>query len=164
MRYIILFVGFFVFASCDNKSSYQPPSTPQPVEPVINDTPVVEPEPPKVYVVDDIIGKWNVTLKCTETSCDWVKVDDMKPETWLISKEGDLIKINVLDNKETASSYDGIFRGGSMRFQGTQFDGLRTGKSTIIASIEKDDVIEGTREVLVDEPCKIVYTVTAKKD
>jgi hypothetical protein len=44
-----------------------------------------------------LIGKWNVRMTCTETSCPGSAVGDIKTESWVISYEGNYLEAKAME-------------------------------------------------------------------
>lgn len=162
----LLFAQALMFFGCAEQNSTTPSTTivepvkPEPI-PVPPDTPVV-PEP-KEYLDTDILGIWNVTMEATISNCSRTNVGDAMVEVWNIEKTNGQIKIRVTNNQRTNNNYTGLVESNTLVCDGGGISYLVNAKIILKMSITDENNMEGTRELLLDEPCRAVYKVTAKK-
>ncbi len=104
----------------------------------------------------DLIGKWAVKMRCTETDCEGSAIGDVKAEQWEISYNDDsTVTAQAFAGKSLSRVYTGCYQGGVLQ--------LVDDKAIRVSlSFTDKDKMEGTREIS-QANCKIVYSLSANK-
>ena len=112
-----------------------------------------------------LVGKWQVSMTCTETNCPGSAVGDTKTEQWLISKSAGSIIVQAYSNQTVNRVYVGKYHQGSIRLtaQPILTDIDTTTNIKVVLQPQKDSVaLAGTRTIHRAD-CTIVYEMTLKK-
>jgi hypothetical protein len=110
-------------------------------------------------------GKWNVTMRCTETTCSGSAVGDTKNEQWEISYENNGIVAKAFSENKLVRVYTGSNNEGIVELS-TEPDNPDLSKSTrMIVRLQsiKENEISGLREILRPDNCHIIYALELKK-
>ena len=111
----------------------------------------------------DLIGTWKIIMESAFSDCENTSVGDIKSETWNISKKGGKLIVDVTENDNTNTSYEGELYRDKLTFSATYYSGFFKGKIRVDAGLINDHLFQGTREIMIDVPCRIVYSLKAKK-
>lgn len=162
---IYLFAALF-FYSCSEQNKETPAVNIDSIATVDSavQTPVVI-QPPKVLSIHDFIGKWKITMETTETTCEGNKEGDIKQEVWTITKADGKIVVVVTENTNTNDTYTGDFSEQKFKLKGSAYGLFVKGDVSVKGELIDENNFEGVREIIIDQPCKIVYKLTGiKKD
>ncbi len=110
-------------------------------------------------------GNWNVTMRCTETTCAGSAVGDVKKEQWQIAFQSNtIIATATIDNK-VVRVYSGNFIGNSFVLTAQQESGEAPQGTRIVVRLQKnkDNQLSGQREIIRPQECKIVYSLDLQK-
>lgn len=154
----IYFIGLLICHSCNVQSKKSSEATVM-IDSVV--LPDVSHKP--LPTIRDFIGKWKVTMETTESTCKNNQEGDIKQEIWTITKEDGKIKVKVTDNKETNDSYTGSYVNQQFLLKGIAYDLFYNGDVTVHGALIDENNFEGTREIIISTPCKIVYKITGAK-
>ena len=112
-----------------------------------------------------LAGIWTVKMNCTETTCAGSAVGDVKTEEWEISYQGNSIIAKAMAGKNLVRIYTGSSSGNTMELAAQLEDSasrkLTTMKVRITAT--RDNEMEGQREIIREDDCKIVYALELKR-
>lgn len=109
-----------------------------------------------------LVGKWLVKMKCIETTCPGSAIGDTKTEHWQISYEEDKLVVHTISANKLSRVYSGFFKGGNLELQVEA--GKETGANITVSLRRKDEQrLEGMREVIQPEGCKILYALEVEK-
>lgn len=114
----------------------------------------------KGYSPSSIVGNWEVAMNCTSSDCSNSAVGDIRTETWQIQFRDNKIKVTVTNSDTQVKEYEGTLNGNTLTLKSTRTAGFSTGKATINVSLQDDNQMTGTREVLKGSGstiCKIEY-------
>ncbi len=111
-----------------------------------------------------IVGKWSVTMICTETNCSGSAVGDTKTEQWEIAYQDDALVARARAGKELVRVYTGRYYGNTIQLTAQQEESAQklTRMIVRIQEIRKNEM-EGRREIIRPEDCRIIYSLLLKK-
>lgn len=154
MRLIFQLAFALLFSACSNSDRAET-KTEYP-QPVINE--------PVIYTEGDLAGIWNVVMEVSETTCDSKKVGDITAERWVFEKENDKLIVRVKDNSLTNDRYEGTFNNNILKLHGKAYGLFQEGDVNVKVEIIGGNAFSGTREIIINTPCKILYNITATKN
>lgn len=103
-----------------------------------------------------LIGKWYVTMRCTETNCEGSAIGDIKAERWEISYTDDTcVTATAYSGKNISRIYTGYYKTAGLQL-------VDENDIRVNLSFTKKERMEGTREI-PQKNCKIIYSITADK-
>lgn len=105
-------------------------------------------------------GKWAIKMQCIETSCDGSAIGDSKTETWEITSTENQVVAKVFSGKKLSRIYNGAYKQNALIL----VDDQSPTESVIKISLRLTPAqgMEGSREI-IQENCKIIYSLAAKK-
>lgn len=112
-----------------------------------------------------LIGRWNVKMTCTETTCPGSAVGDTKTETWDIGYENNLIVAKAIVSDKLVRVYTGGYDGNVLTLTENVPDtpSEPTTKMTIRLTLTGNETMDGRREIVRENECKIVYDLQLNK-
>jgi len=118
-----------------------------------------------VMLYPELPGKWNVAMRCTETTCPGSAVGDIKNEQWEISYAGNTIVAKAFADNKLVRVYTGRNNGSAVELF-TEPDNadpaLSTRMTVRFQEINKNQ-IRGQREILRSDKCHIIYSLELNK-
>lgn len=110
-------------------------------------------------------GKWNVTMRCTETTCPGSAVGDIKNEQWEISYQDNQIVARAFSDNKLVRFYSGSNNGGTVELstEPDNPDPLLSTKMIVRLQEIKETEIHGQREIIRPDNCHIIYSLDFKK-
>ena len=113
----------------------------------------------------DLPGLYNVTMKCTETSCPGSAVGDTQNEQWEIGFENNSVIIKAMSDKKLVRIYKGSYIGNSIELSAQPENMAAPQAGIIIVRLQetKENGLEGLREVTRQEDCRIIYDLDFQK-
>jgi len=125
-------------------------------------------EESKKFGFSDVVGVWNITMRCIQSDCPSTSIGDIRTETWHINYENYSISVVVIGNKNTNRDYEGDFNGKKLTLKNEVDNGSAWSSSISKTNVElimkNEKFLEGIREVLNPDPCIIRYYVSAIKN
>ena len=111
-----------------------------------------------------LIGRWNTRMTCTETTCPGSAIGDTKTEIWEFSYEGNRLLVHAIVKDRVVRIYSGqnTVNGIQLVEEVMPTDGTPT-RITVKLSLKDDNTLEGQREILREDDCRIVYALQLKK-
>ena len=112
-----------------------------------------------------LTGKWNVTMRCTETTCSGSAVGDTKNEQWEFSFQNNVLVARAFSDNKLVRVYSGTNNGNSVELstQPDNADPLLSTKMIVRIQEIKENEMQGQREILRPDDCHIVYALDFKK-
>lgn len=110
-------------------------------------------------------GIWNVSMKCTETTCSGSAVGDTKKEQWEISFQNNTIVAKAMSDNKLLRIYSGSFTGNAFELSSQQ-ENVATqqgAKMFVRLQTNKENQMTGQREISRPEECRIVYALELSK-
>ena len=110
-------------------------------------------------------GKWDVTMRCTETNCSGSAVGDTKNEQWEIDYQNGGIVVQAFSANKLVRVYSGSSNGNTIELSAaTDTTGTESAAKMIVRIQEiKDNEMTGQRNIIRPENCHIVYSLEFKK-
>lgn len=113
-----------------------------------------------------LVGNWNVKMTCTETTCAGSAVGDTKSETWAIGYENNHLIAKAMANDKLARVYTGNYDGTNLMLTEAVVIGPTepVTKLSIRLTPTGDNTMEGQREIIRENDCRIVYSLQLSKE
>ena len=113
----------------------------------------------------ELAGTWNVTMRCTETTCAGSAVGDTKNEQWVISYQDNTVIANAISDKKIVRVYAGSYNGNSIELstQPDDADPEQKTKMVVRLQVTKENEMAGQREITHADDCRIIYSLELKK-
>ena len=110
-------------------------------------------------------GKWNVDMRCIETTCSGSAVGDIKNEQWELSYEGQVIVAKAFADNKLVRIYTGNYTGTGVELSTQQDNTDSTLSTKMIVRFQEinDKNIRGQREILRSDKCHIIYSLELNK-
>ena len=110
-------------------------------------------------------GKWNVEMRCTETTCSGSAVGDIKNEQWEISYEGKVIVAKAFADNKLVRIYIGGNKGNTVELSTEQDNPDPALSARMIVRFQEinESEIQGQREIIRPDNCHVVYSLELKK-
>ena len=112
-----------------------------------------------------IAGKWNVTMRCTETTCPGSAVGDTKNEQWEISYGDKKIVARAFSDNKLVRVYSGSYAGSIIELstEPDTTDPLLQTRMIVRIQEIKENELRGQREIIRPDNCHIIYSLELKK-
>jgi hypothetical protein len=112
-----------------------------------------------------LIGEWNVKMTCTETTCPGSAVGDTKTETWNIGYDSSFIVAKAIASDKLVRVYTGSYDGNMLTLTENITDAPTepATKMTIRLTLTGNDTMEGQREIVRENDCRIIYSLQLSK-
>ena len=112
-----------------------------------------------------IADRWNVKMTCTETSCAGSAIGDTKIETWTFSNENNSILVKAMADDKLVRVYSGKFNGNQIELtdDATRSPAAPNTKMLVRLSLTDSTRMEGNREIIRENDCKILYSLQLTK-
>jgi hypothetical protein len=113
-----------------------------------------------------LVGTWSVRMTCTETTCAGSAVGDTKTEQWDFSYQGNTIMVKASANEKLVRVYTGFFTGNTIELveERAGAENQRSSKMIIRLRIIDDTHMDGQREIVRENDCRVVYTLQLQKN
>jgi hypothetical protein len=118
-----------------------------------------------LLVHPDLTGAWSTKMTCVETTCAGSAVGDTKTEQWIIAYEADHIIAKAMTNNKLTRVYTGSFNGNTIELsqESEVADSEPSATMTVRLMVKDSTNLEGQREIVRDNNCKIVYALQMQK-
>ena len=112
-----------------------------------------------------LIGKWAVKMVCSETTCSGSAVGDTKNEQWEITSEGTKFIVKAMSAEQLVRVYTGIYTGNTLELIAGvgNATGQPAAKMVVRLHIVNEKKLEGQREIVRENACKVIYTMEMDK-
>jgi hypothetical protein len=112
-----------------------------------------------------LIGNWGVEMICTEATCPGSAVGDKKIETWQISYTGTDLIAKAFVNNQLARTYSGFYTGNTVELTQNRnaTDGKAEASMIVRLTIRDATHLEGQREIVRENQCKVIYALQMEK-
>lgn len=109
----------------------------------------------------ELIGDWAVSMLCTETTCEGSAIGDVKNEHWIISYEGRTVVAKAMTAGKVTRVYRGLYKSNQIELKSPE----NVGNTVISVTLQKKNgnIIEGIREIIRGQECRIIYSVRLEK-
>lgn len=112
-----------------------------------------------------LIGKWNATMTCIETTCPGSAIGDTKTETWELSYQGPRVIARVMAGEGLVRIYTGSYRNNLLEL--TENVALSSAapatKMVVRLTLLDQTTLEGRREIIRTGECRIIYALQLEK-
>lgn len=114
----------------------------------------------------ELPGDWSVKMQCIETTCPGSAVGDTKNELWNITFQNNSILSTAYSNNKIVRVYNGTFTGNNIKLSVSQ-DSTDVSASKMTVRLQmpgkKAGEMEGEREIIQPDGCRILYSLQLKK-
>lgn len=110
-----------------------------------------------------LIGRWDVRMVCTETTCPGSAVGDTKTEVWDFSYEGNTIVVKAVVSEKLVRVYTGTYNGNTIELVEEITTGATSSKMVIRLRIIDPAHMEGQREIVRENECRVLYALQLQK-
>ncbi len=113
----------------------------------------------------NLAGLWNVTMRCTETTCQGSAVGDTKTEQWDISVQNNTVVAKAMSDRNLLRIYSGTLLGNSFELTAQQENVATQQAAKMIVRLQptKENEMTGQREILRQNDCRILYALELRK-
>lgn len=113
----------------------------------------------------NIPGTWSTKMTCEETTCTGSAVGDTKIEQWIISFESGHIVAKAMADDKLTRVYIGTLNGNAIELNQASQDSSakQTTMITVRLTIKDEKTLEGKREIVRNNDCRIVYALEMNK-
>lgn len=112
-----------------------------------------------------LIGRWDVKMTCTEATCPGSAIGDTKTEVWEFSYAGTTLMVKAIASEKLVRVYTGFYTGNTIELveerPGTDSEGST--KMVIRLRLSDDTHMEGQREIIRENDCRVVYSLQLQK-
>ena len=118
------------------------------------------------YVVDPTLaGAWAVKMTCRETSCQGSAVGDTKTEHWDIRYQGNHVVAKAMEGNRLARVYSGQYNGNVLELIEHRDTSSLVYDIRMVVRLRllNARTMEGQREIIRENDCKIVYALRMDK-
>ena len=112
-----------------------------------------------------LVARWSVRMTCIETTCTGSAVGDTKLEEWNISYEGNHIIARSFSDNQLNRIYRGSTTGNTIELEAEAGATNNQPATHLTVRLEKlnNSSMEGQREIIRENGCKIVYDLKLGK-
>lgn len=111
-----------------------------------------------------LTGNWTVKMTCVETSCPGSAIGDTRNEQWNLSYEGNHLVARASVRGNLIRTYSGIYNINTIELiEHRDSAMLYDTRMVVRLRVVNDNAIEGQREIIRENECKIVYALTMNK-
>jgi hypothetical protein len=112
-----------------------------------------------------LAGGWNVKMTCTETSCAGSAVGDTRNEKWQMHYQGSTLIAKAMANEQLVRVYTGFYTGNTIELVEDKANASVPSVAKMVVRLRMVDStrLEGEREIVRDNNCKIVYATHMEK-
>ncbi len=110
-------------------------------------------------------GKWDVTMRCTETNCSGSAVGDTKHEQWEIGYQNGGIVAQAFSGNKLVRVYSGSSNGNTIELSTATNTPEANSATKMIVRIQeiKDNEMTGQRDIIRPGNCHIIYALELKR-
>lgn len=109
-----------------------------------------------------LVGLWSVKMQCIETSCEGSAIGDIKNEQWKISYEGKSLIAEAYTDKKVTRVYRGTLKNNQIQLKNDEAS-ASTVMTVSLQQGSSENKLEGVREIIRGEECRIRYSVDLEK-
>ena len=112
-----------------------------------------------------LIGNWTVKMTCTETSCAGSAVGDVNNQEWNFSYQGNTVIAKVMEGNQLVRTYTGTYKSNAIEMTDASQTtaGQPSVKMLVRLRIINATTMDGQREILRENNCKIIYALELQK-
>lgn len=111
-----------------------------------------------------LVGNWTVKMTCIETSCSGSAIGDTKVEQWNFTYAGNHLVAKASVNGKLVRTYSGIYEPNTLELIEHR-DSTMTYDTRMVVRLQpvNETNMNGQREIIRENDCKIVYSLTLDK-
>jgi hypothetical protein len=112
-----------------------------------------------------LIGKWNATMTCTETTCTGSAIGDTKTETWELSYQNEQVIARAVAGGNLVRIYTGSYKNNSLELtENVELSSTAPATKMVVRLTFVDQTtMEGQREIIRAGDCRIIYDLQLDK-
>ena len=112
-----------------------------------------------------LVGQWDVTMNCIETTCAGSAIGDTKKELWIIQNEGLHILAKAMKGNQLLRIYTGSYTNKNLELVDSTTVSPTAPATKITVRLQPVDAtsMEGQREIVREGDCKIIYALQLVK-
>jgi hypothetical protein len=112
-----------------------------------------------------LVGQWDVTMNCIETSCPGSAIGDTKKEQWIIQNQGGYILAKAMKGSQLLRVYTGSYANNNLELFDTAAVNSNDPAARITVRLQPlgPATMEGEREIIREGDCKITYNLQLVK-
>ena len=110
-----------------------------------------------------LVGRWNVQMVCTETTCTGSAVGDNKTEIWDLSFQNNMVIAQVYESNKLVRLYSGTANENELLLTAQQESESNGTSITAKLRIKNETALEGEREIVRPDDCRIIYSIQMGK-
>ena len=112
-----------------------------------------------------LVGSWLVTMNCIETTCSGSAVGDTKTEQWDVTYQDNTVLAKAMSGQALVRIYTGRSAANSLQLtaQSDEPSPQHAAKMNVTLALTRNNEMEGEREIIRADNCKIVYHLQLKK-
>jgi hypothetical protein len=110
-----------------------------------------------------LLGNWAVRMICTATTCPGSAVGDLKLEQWNLSYDGGHIVAKASSRGNLVRTYSGLYTGDNLELAEHHDTLSRDTRIIVRLRFLGNNKIDGEREIIRNDDCKIVYALQFNK-
>jgi len=112
-----------------------------------------------------LTGTWQVKMTCTETTCPGSAIGDVKTEQWNISYQASTVVARAMASDKLVRIYTGSFNGSTVELVEDKTSTVSDTTTKMVVQLRFIDAtsMEGQREIIRNNECKIVYALQLEK-
>lgn len=112
-----------------------------------------------------LAGHWDTKMTCTETTCTGSAVGDTKNEQWQFIYLGKTLTVKATANGQLIRVYKGYVNLNSVELVEDLTDAVAPSGAQMVVRLQLagESKLEGEREILRGNDCKIVYALQLEK-
>lgn len=112
-----------------------------------------------------LAGTWSVKMTCIQTDCTGSAVGDTKTEQWNFSFQNQAIVVKAFAGEKLVRVYTGSYTGNAVELVEERLNDNKAPSSKIVVRLRiiDDTHLEGQREILRENDCRVVYALQVQK-
>jgi hypothetical protein len=110
-----------------------------------------------------LVGRWNVKMVCTETTCPGSAVGDNKTEIWDLSYQNNMVIAQAFVNNKMVRLYSGTATENELVLTAQQESESNGTNISANLRIINETTLEGERKIIRPDECRIIYSIQMEK-
>lgn len=108
-----------------------------------------------------LIGKWNATMTCTETTCAGSAIGDTKTETWELSYQNERVIARAMAGENLVRIYTGVYKNNLLELtENVELSSAAPATKIVVRlTFLNQNALEGRREIIRAGDCRIIYAL-----
>jgi hypothetical protein len=108
-----------------------------------------------------LIGKWNASMTCTETTCAGSAIGDTKTETWELSYQNDRVVARAMAGENLVRIYTGVYKNNLLELtENVELSSAAPATKIVVRlTFVNQNALEGRREIIRAGDCRIIYAL-----